>query len=52
LQPVNVALTITLSTREEGCKGINIPLKNAPEAAVVDDLDMYGMENLCHLLQI
>ena len=46
LQPVKGVLPIALRAREEGFKGVIVPLKNAREAAVVGDLVVYGMENL------
>ena len=46
LQPVKGVLPIALRAREEGFKGVIVPVKNAREAAVVGDLDVYGMENL------
>jgi magnesium chelatase family protein len=46
LQPVKGVLPIALRAREEGFKGVIVPLKNAREAAVVGGLDVYGMENL------
>ena len=46
LQPVKGVLPIALKAREEGFKGVIVPMKNAREAAVVGSLDVYGMENL------
>ncbi len=46
LQPVKGVLPIALRAREEGFKGVIVPLKNAREAAVVENLDVYGMSNL------
>jgi magnesium chelatase family protein len=46
LQPVKGVLPIALRAREEGFKGVIVPVKNAREAAVVSDLDVFGMENL------
>ena len=46
LQPIKGVLPIALRAREEGFKGVIVPVKNAREAAVVDGLDVYGMENL------
>jgi len=46
LQPVKGVLPIALRAREEGFRGVIVPVKNAREAAVVDGLDVYGMENL------
>jgi magnesium chelatase family protein len=46
LQPVRGVLPIALRAREEKFKGVIVPVKNAQEAAVVNGLDVYGMENL------
>lgn len=46
LQPVRGVLPIALRAREEGFKGVIVPLKNAREAAVVNDIEVYGMETL------
>jgi magnesium chelatase family protein len=46
LQPVRGVLPIALRAREEGFKGVIVPVKNGREAAVVDGLVVYGMENL------
>jgi magnesium chelatase family protein len=46
LQPVKGALPIALRAREEGFKGLILPVKNAKEAAVVGGLDIYGMEKI------
>ena len=46
LQPVKGVLPIALKAKEEGFRGVIVPVKNAREAAVVEGLDVYGMENL------
>jgi len=46
LQPVKGVLPIALRAREEGFKGVIVPVRNAREAAVVEGLDVYGMETL------
>ena len=46
LQPVRGVLPIALKAREGGFKGVLVPLKNAREAAVVEGLEVYGMETL------
>jgi magnesium chelatase family protein len=46
LQPVRGILPIALRAREEGFKGVIVPVKNAREAAVVGGIDVYGMETL------
>lgn len=46
LQPVKGVLPIALRARDEGFKGIIIPKKNEREGAVVEGLDVYGMNNI------
>ncbi len=46
LQPVCGALPISIRARKEKFKGLIVPQKNIREAAVVNNLDVYGMENL------
>jgi len=46
LQPVSGVLPIALMAREEGFKGVIVPVKNGREAAVVSGLEVYGMEKL------
>lgn len=46
LQPVRGVLPIALQARKENFKGLIVPLGNAKEAAVVSDLEVYGMNNL------
>ena len=46
LQPIRGALPIALCAKREGFKGLILPAVNAEEAAVVDGLDVYGMDSL------
>jgi len=46
LQPMRGVLPIAIQAREEGFKGFILPRQNAREAAVVNDLEIYGVENL------
>ena len=46
LQPVRGALPISILARKEHFKGLIVPKQNAREAAVVNNLDVYGMENI------
>ena len=46
LQPIKGVLPIALRAREEKFRGVIVPMKNAREAAVVNGLDVYGMQNL------
>lgn len=51
LQPVRGALPIALCARQEGYKGLILPAANAEEAAVVDGLEVYGMETLSDVVR-
>jgi len=46
LQPIKGVLPIAIRAREEGFKGFILPKENANEAAVVDKLEVYGVENI------
>jgi magnesium chelatase family protein len=46
LQPIKGVLPIAIRAREEGFKGFILPKQNAREAAVVNKLAVYGVENL------
>ncbi len=46
LQPIKGVLPIAIKAREEGFKGFILPKQNAREAAVVDNLDIYGVESI------
>ncbi len=46
LQPIKGALPIAIQARKEGFKGIILPKQNAKEAAIVNDLEVYGLETL------
>jgi len=51
LQPIRGALPIALCARKEGFKGLILPAANAEEAAVVDGLEVYGLENLMEVVR-
>lgn len=44
--PIKGVLPIAIKARELGLKGIILPHKNAKEAAVVNNLDVYGVDNI------
>jgi len=46
IQPVRGALPIAIEAKEKGFKGIILPMQNAREAAIVDSLEVYGVENI------
>lgn len=51
LQPIKGALPIAIQARKEGFKGIILPHQNAREAAMVKDIDVYGVEKLSDVTQ-
>jgi magnesium chelatase family protein len=46
LQPIRGALPIAIQAREEGFKGFILPRQNAGEAAVVNNIEVYGVDNI------
>ncbi len=46
LQPIRGALPISLKAKEEGFKGFILPKQNAKEAAIVEGIDVFGIENI------
>ena len=51
LQPINGALPIAIQARKEGFKGLIVPRENAREAAIVNDLEVYGAENIKEVVE-
>lgn len=51
IQPIKGALPIAIKAREEGYKNLIIPKQNAREAAVVNNLTVYGVENISEVIQ-
>lgn len=51
LQPIKGALSIAVQARKEGFKGIILPASNAREAAIVDNLEVYGLSNITEVIQ-
>jgi Mg chelatase-like protein len=49
--PIKGALPIAIKAREEGFKGLIIPKQNAREAAVVNDLEVYGVESIKEVIE-
>lgn len=50
LQPIRGALSIAIKAKEEGFKGVLVPIQNVKEAAVVDGLNVYGIENVMQVI--
>jgi magnesium chelatase family protein len=50
LQPIKGALPIAIQARKEGFKGLILPRQNAREAAIVNDLQVYGVGNISEVV--
>ena len=50
LQPIKGVLPIAIQARKEGFKGCILPKANAREAAIVSDLEVYGVESLTEVV--
>ncbi|MEZ5007944.1 MAG: YifB family Mg chelatase-like AAA ATPase [Chitinophagales bacterium] len=46
IQSIKGALPIAIQARKEGFKGLILPKQNAREAAIVSNLEVYGVENV------
>ncbi len=51
LQPIKGALPIAVEARTQKFKGFILPKENAHEAAIVNDLEVYGVENMQQVIQ-
>jgi magnesium chelatase family protein len=51
LKPVNGVLPMTLKARQDGARGVIIPAGNAAEAAVVQDIPVYGVNSLAEAVR-
>ncbi len=51
LRPIKGALPIAIEARKKGYKGMIVPKQNAKEAAIVNDLEVYGIENLVEAVE-
>lgn len=52
LKPIKGALPMAIQARKEGFKGIILPIQNAREAAIVNNIDVYGVQNIQEVLGI
>ncbi len=52
LRPIKGALPIAIQARKDKYKGIILPKENAREAAIVSDLDVFGVTNLKEAISI
>ena len=51
VQPIKGALPIAIQAQKEGFKGFILPQQNAREAAIVSDLEVYGVNNLSEVVE-
>lgn len=51
IQPIKGILPIAIKAREEGMEGLIVPLQNAREAAVVNNLKVYGVSNIKEVIE-
>lgn len=52
VQPIKGALPISIQAKKDGFKGFILPKQNAREAAIVNDLNVYGVETLSEVINI
>ena len=52
LRPIKGALPIAIQARKEDFKGLILPKQNAKEAAIVNDIEVYGVETLQEAINI
>lgn len=51
IQPIRGALPIAIKAREAGFEGLILPQQNAREAAVVNNLNVYGVGNISEVIR-
>lgn len=52
IRPIKGGLPIAIQARQEGFKGLVLPKENAREAAIVSDLEVYGVETLQEVIDL
>ena len=52
LNPIKGTLPIAIKAKQEGFRGLIVPKANAREAAVVEGLEVYGVENIHEVVSI
>lgn len=50
--PIKGALPMAIQAQKDGFKKLIIPKENAREAAIVKDLEVYGLDNLLEVIQL
>jgi len=52
LQPIKGALPMAINAKRSGFKGFILPVQNAREAAVVEGIDVYGVNNIKEAIDV
>ncbi len=52
LRPIKGALPIAIQARKQGLKGFILPKQNAKEAAIVNDLEVYGASSIKEVVEL
>ena len=52
IQRTKGVLAIALQAKAEGFKGLIVPVENAPEAAIVQGLEIYGVKNILEVIAL
>lgn len=52
LQPVKGILPIAMQAKKEGFRGIILPEQNAREAAIVEGIDVYGLNTIAEVIRL
>ncbi len=52
IQPIKGALPMAIEARNNGVKGLILPKQNAQEAAIVDNLKVFGVDNIMEVIDI
>ncbi len=50
VQPIKGALPVSIQARNDGFKGLILPKVNAREAAIVNDIQVYGIDTLAEII--
>lgn len=50
IRPIKGALPIAWQAKKDGFQGVLIPAANAPEAALVEELDVYGVRHISEVI--
>lgn len=52
LQPIKGALPMAIQAKKDGYRGFILPMANAREAAIVDGIDVYGVDTILTAIEV